>query len=81
MTLQEHYNEAIDVVAQNIDRDEYFITLKRIDQWRCPMANANPNLYDEINYIIDDYTLDNDLEQDWYMEFGDIEDIFWKIEL
>ena len=79
MTLQEHYKATIDYVAENIDRMEYEIALKRIDEWRCPLKQANQTLYNKIERLIDDYTLDNDLPQDWFHEFGDIEDIFWKI--
>lgn len=83
MTLQEHYNAAIDYVAENIDKDEYNIALKRIDQWRCPLNMANELLYWRISDLMGDYTLDNDLADDWWWgAMGiDIEDIFWKIEL
>lgn len=81
MTLKEHYKAAIDYVAENIDKDEYFITLKRIDQWRCPVNLANELTANEIVDLMEDYTFDNDLPEDWWLGFGDTEDIFWKLEI
>lgn len=81
MTLQEHYNAAIDYVAQNIDRMEYEAAMTRIGKWRCPLIFASGTINNQISDLMEDYTLDNDLHEDWWFDFGDIEDIFWKIEL
>ena len=82
-SLKEHYKEAVKFVAENIDKDEYNIALKRIDKYRCPLSLANQLLYWRISDLMGEYTLDNDLENGWWWDImgKDVEDVFWDIEI
>lgn len=81
MTREQHYKNAIKYVAENIDKDEYSITLKRIDNWRCPVGLANELIENEIYDFMEEYGQDHDLPEGWWLEFGDVEDIFWELEI
>ena len=48
------------------------LALKAIDKMRCPLSMAFPPLYDAMSEAVENYCIDNDLENDF-----DIEDIFW----
>lgn len=37
-------------------------------------------LEEKIRDLLDEYGEDNDLDEDWYLEYGDIEDFFMDIE-
>ena len=37
-------------------------------------------LEEKIRDLLDEYGEDNDLDEDWYLEYGDIEDFFEDIE-
>lgn len=50
------------------------IALERIDINRCPLQMADSSLYNEMQDCIDDYCLDNDIDQE--EEEIDIEEIF-----
>lgn len=80
MTLQEQYKDALNFVAQNINRNEEHNALIMINELHCPLSQASPRLYDQIDDLMEDYTTDHDLPRDWYYEFGDIEDIFWDMD-
>lgn len=43
----------------------------------CPLYYQNPNLYGHIQDLMEDFGLDNDLEENWFDdEFIDAEDMF-----
>ena len=44
---------------------------------KCPLYSQNPNLYGHIQDLMEDFGLDNDLEENWFEdEFIDAEDMF-----
>lgn len=79
--LKEHYENAVKFVAKNIDKDEYDISLKRMNKWRCSIDLANEYIADQIAVFMDEYGDDNNLTEDWWRDFGDVDDIFWELEI
>lgn len=52
-------------------------TYSQMAMSRCSLSHQNPNLYNHIQDLMEDFGLDNDLDNDWYDEVGiDAEDMF-----
>lgn len=80
--LQKHWSEVIKYVNKNFSddyRDDLARAWRGIGKWRSPLYAVDRELYLYILSLVDDYTLENDLPQDWYSSYGDIEDIFCEI--
>ncbi len=52
-----------------------------IDRRRCPLRMTRDGLYiiNEISALMDDFTTDYDLPEDWWVTYADEEDIFFSI--
>ena len=41
------------------------LALSKMDRMRCPLSFADQELYDDISNAIDDWCLDNEVDNDW----------------
>lgn len=55
------------------------LALERINHYRCGIDFASPSICEEIHDLMEEYGEDNDLEEGWWMTFGDEDDIFLKL--
>lgn len=80
---EEHLKNAIEYVKEHIHgrvKDyEFERAYDIMDECRCPLDHASDTIVDAIRDLMDDYTLDEDLPEDWWYEHTDIEDIFWEL--
>ena len=52
--------------------------LKKIDNWRCPLQMAAPELAAEMEEKIAEYLEDNEIDDDGF--YIDVDDVFWASE-
>lgn len=78
-----HWEKAIDYVREKktwTDAEEE-VALDLIDRMRCPlsMTSTGSGICDEIRSLLDEYGEENDLPEDWWVDFGTEEDLFFKL--
>lgn len=77
--MENHINKAIKFVRENIDNSSIIDAWGKIDKFRCPLDMANPQLYDDIYDLMEEYGMDNDLPEMWWASYYDIEEIFERL--
>lgn len=51
-----------------------------MEQFRCPISQADENIELDIQQMMEDYASDNDLEEDWwYSVFDDADDVWSQL--
>ena len=51
-----------------------------MEQFRCPISQADENIELDIQQMMEDYASDNDLEEDWwYSVFYDADDVWCQL--
>ena len=76
-----HYKKAIKYVRENrtwSDAQEQ-VALEKINLYRCDISFACPEIADEINDFMEEYGQDNDLNEGWWLEYGNVDDIFFAL--
>ena len=79
--IMNHYQKAIKYVRENrtwSDSQEK-VALERINLYRCDISFADHGIADEINDLMEEYGQDNDLNEGWWLEFGNVDDIFFAL--
>lgn len=72
-------DKALEYVRKNIDIDYInYIVLKSM-QMGCPPSMVDAFLADNVRDLLDDYSTDNDLPNDWWCNEYDIDEIIEKI--
>lgn len=79
--LDEHYKNAVKYVGENVAAIDVGFALEKINERKCNLQTALPTLADHIFDLMEDYTIDNDLPDGWWQEIGDVDDIFWRLEV
>ena len=81
MTNKQHYAKAIEYVRENKSWSETCeqYALEIIGQFRCPIEQASDEIDSEITELMNDYGRMNNLPEDWWYEFGDTDDVFFKL--
>ena len=80
--MKSHFELALQYVRDNKTwyEDEESVALRRIGEYRCDLEFAAPNIAQEIADLMDEYGMDNDLPDGWWMEYGTADDIFFKLQ-
>lgn len=73
MTLQEHYNEALEIAVGRINATKARYALRNERDSICE------DFVDDVRDIFWEYGSDNDLGEDWYLEIADDEDTSYKV--
>lgn len=79
--LVHHFEKALQYVRDNktwSDAQEA-LALERINHYRCGIDFADRKISNEISGLMEEYGEDNDLEEGWWLEFGDETDIFFEL--
>ena len=73
--------DLLSYIRENIEDKDIERAWNKIDRMRCPLAMADPQLYNDIDHLVEDFIFDNNLDDDWlYDEAGtDIEEIFEQL--
>ena len=76
-----HIDKALQYIRDNKtwSDEEEKVALQRIDHYRCSIDFASPSICEEIHDLMEEYGEDNDLEEGWWLEFGDEDDIFFEL--
>ena len=71
-----HFKRAVAYIRQNLEQYEIENAWAHIGR-RMPITCE---IQDKIRDLLNEYGEDNDLGEDWYLEYGDIEDFFMEID-
>lgn len=71
-----HFKRAVAYIRQNLESYEIENAWAHIGR-RMPIPCE---ISDKIRDLLNEYGEDNDLGEDWYLEYGDIEDFFMEID-
>lgn len=77
--MKTHFEKALDYVRGNIDIDYLKGCITTAMQMRMPLGCVAPMLVDNIYDLLEEYGLDNDLPEGWWLEYGDIDYIVGQI--
>jgi hypothetical protein len=72
-------DKALGYVRKNIDIDYINHIVLKSMQMGCPPSMVDSPLADNVRDLLDDYSTDNDLPNDWWCEWGDIDEIIDRI--
>lgn len=80
MTLtMKNIDKALGYVRKNIDIDYINHIVLKSMQMGCPPSMVDASLADNVRDLLDDYSIDNDLPEDWWCEERDIDEIIMEI--
>lgn len=71
--------EALVFVKSKLDPSDVYVANERMAEWRCPLDHAHEALYNQIQDFLEEFGDDNDLPEGWWMEYGGIEDLYYKM--
>lgn len=72
-------NKALAYVRKNVDIDYINYIVQKSMQMRCPPSMVDALLEDDVRDLLNDYSVDNDLPEDWWCEERDIDEIIMEI--
>jgi hypothetical protein len=72
-------DKALAYVRKNVDIDYINYIVQKSMQMRCPPSLVDALLADDIRDLLDDYSMDNDLPNDWWCKWCDIDEIIERI--
>ena len=71
--------EALAFVKSKLDPSDVCVANERMAEWRCPLNHAHEALFNQIQDFLEEFGDDNDLPEGWWMEYGEIEDLYYKL--
>ena len=70
----------IDFISSQVDMDRVNLAVKYMYYHREPLSRVNPDLYDEIQDLLEEYGEDNELPEGWYLlDDIDPEDLIFEL--
>lgn len=72
-------NKALAYARKNVDIDYINYIVQKSMQMRCPPSMVDALLADDVRDLLNDYSVDNDLPEDWWCEERDIDEIIMEI--
>ena len=55
------------------------VALDNIDHMRCDLAQASNKIYCDIHDLMEEWSADNDMPENWWWEYVNEDDIFFKL--
>lgn len=79
MAKKNHKDAALQYVKENNGWSEAQLerAYEIMEEWRCPISQADEGIEWNIREMLDDYGNDNDLEEGWWYEYWDDPDEFF----
>lgn len=68
--------KALAYVRENVDPVDIGKAIEKMAEYHCSL---NGCLADKIHDLLEEYGADNDLPEGWWEEFGDLDDIVYKL--
>lgn len=81
-TSQAKISEAVEYIVNeldDIDKEEVRYTYTQMCLRGIGLTSANYSLKTQIEDMLNDFTIENNLERDWWFAHYDVEDVFYKI--
>lgn len=79
MSYSTDVRKAIIHVRLNVDMDDIERAMTIIDRQRCPLYQADPELYCQIYDLMEEYSEDNDLPEGWWLNEIDEDEILFEL--
>jgi hypothetical protein len=81
MTNKKHFEKAIEYVRENKTWSNACEqhAWELIERFRCPISQASDEIDGAIADLMNDYGEMHDLPEDWWWDFGNTDDIFFKL--
>lgn len=67
--------KALSYVRKNIDEDYLAYLSNKANTMRCPISLIDPIVADTVYDLLEEFGEDNELPENYWLEFGDIDDI------
>lgn len=67
--------KALNYVRKNIDEDYLAYLSNKANAMRCPISLIDPIFADAVYDLLEEFGDDNELPENYWMEFGDVDDI------
>lgn len=67
--------KALSYVRKNIDEDYLAYLSNKANAMRCPISLVDPLFADTVYDLFEEFGDDNELPENYWLEFGDIDDI------
>lgn len=67
--------KALNYVRKNIDEAYLAFLSNKANVMRCPISLVDPLFADTVYDLLEEFVDDNELPENYWMEFGDIDDI------
>ena len=67
--------KSLNYVRKNIDWDYLDYLSNKANAMRCPISLVDPLFADTVYDLLEEFVYDNELPENYWMEFGDIDDI------
>ena len=68
--------KVLNYVRKNIDKDYLDYLSNKANAMRCPISLVDPLFADTVYDLLEEFVDDNELPENYWMEFVDIDDIF-----
>ena len=80
--MDKHLKAALEYVRENKNWSsaEEAVALERINEMRCGIDQASLKISENIAELMEEYGQNEDLEEDWWREFGDEDNIFFMLD-
>lgn len=78
---QKAIEEAIQYVRDNktwSDAEEE-VAMEHMNHWRTDLANASSHIAEAIYDLMEEWSEENDMPENWWLELMDEDDIFWEL--
>lgn len=81
MDYDNKIEQAIAYVRENKSwtKEEEELALSQIGEQKRPIGLVAPDIEDEINDLMEEFSDDNSLPEGWWTEYLDVDEIFWKL--
>lgn len=79
---QAKIHEAVEYIVKELDdmsKDEVRFAYMQICLRGMSLVSANYSLKTRIEDLLNDFTIENNLNEDWWFAYYDVEDVFYKI--
>ena len=55
------------------------VAVEYINRYRCGISQAAPQISDEIYELMNEWSADSEMDEDWWLEITDEDEIFWEL--
>lgn len=71
--------DALDYLRGEIDAVDIHYAISKMDTTRRSLANIDHELYVKMHDLLETFGDENDLPEGWWLDYGDLDDIIFKL--